>query len=241
MTDRETRSRIRSYFEGAGFERLRMVYSDEPCEGFRRAIRRGHTQVVEAVLSWLASPLGMQAQTVLDAGCGTGSVAVPLALAGARVDAIDFSARMIAAAEERAGAAGVPAGRVRFSIGDLSSVTGSYDVVLCIDVFARYSTVASLDILKQLAGLAKSRLIFTFTPKKALDPLWLTIGGLVAKRRRAPPLYTHPVGVLSDALGSLGWRVYRRVQISAGGKSYFCCLTEARPEGGGARQRNAEN
>ena len=229
MTDSET-SQIRSYFEGAGFESLRVVYSDEACDGFRRSMRRGHSRVVETVLSWLAAPAGTEMQTVLDAGCGTGSLAVPLALSGARVDGIDFSMKMISAAEDRARRAETPPGRLRFSVGDLSTVDRSYDAVVCIDVFARYSTEASIAMLKQLAGLARSRLIFTFTPKKALDPLWLAIGGLVAGLRKAPPLCTHRSDVFARALGVLGWRIQRQEQISCGGRSYFCRLVEARPE-----------
>jgi magnesium-protoporphyrin O-methyltransferase len=230
MPDSDKSQKIRSYFEGAGFESMRLVYSDEACDGFRLAMRRGHNQVVETVLSWLASPAGTEVQTVLDAGCGTGSLAVPLALAGARVDAIDFSENMIAAAEQRSRRAEIPPGRLKFSIGDLASVGGGYDAVVCIDVFARYSTEASVAMLQQLAERARSRLIFTFTPKKALDPLWLAIGGLVASLRKAPPLHTHPSGVIAGSLGALGWKIHRQEQISSGGKSYFCCLVEARRE-----------
>jgi magnesium-protoporphyrin O-methyltransferase len=234
MTNTEIKHRIRSYFEGPGFDSLRVVYSDERCDGFRNAIRRGHTQVVETVVSWLSPAHVMETQSVLDAGCGTGALAVPLALAGARVDAIDFSAKMIEAARERARRAQTPPGRLNLAVGDLSSVNALYDAVVCIDVFARYSTEATIELLKQLASRAGSRLIFTFTPKKAMDPVWLAIGGLVAKRRQAPPLYTHSTEAITEGLRTLGWTIHRRVQISAGWNSYFCCLVEARPEGGGA-------
>jgi magnesium-protoporphyrin O-methyltransferase len=231
MSNPKNKDGIQSYFEGAGFDSLRVVYSDEACDGFRSAIRRGHSQVVETVVSWLRPVKGMDTQSVLDVGCGTGAVAVPLAIAGARVDAIDFSARMIQAAQERARRAQVPPARLKFAVGDLSSVNASYDAVVCIDVFARYSTEASIGLLKQLASRANSRLIFTFTPKKAMDPLWLAIGGLVAKRRQAPPLYTHSTEAITGGLRTLGWTIHRQAQISAGWKSYFCCLVEARPEG----------
>jgi len=146
-----------------------------------------------------------------------------------RVDAIDFSAKMIEAAKERASRAQAPPERLRFAIGDLSSVSESYDAVVCIDVFARYSTEASMEILKRLSSLARSRMIFTFTPKKVMDPVLLAIGGLVAKRRQAPPLYTHSKEAIAKTLGSLGWTIHRQTQVSAGWNSYFCCLVEARP------------
>lgn len=228
MTDTQIKDRIQSYFDGAGFDSLRLVYGDEACDGFRSAIRRGHREVIETVVSWLDPSQGLGTRSVLDAGCGTGSLAVPLALAGARVDAIDFSAKMIEAAKERARRAQAPLDRLRFVVGDLASVSEPYDVVVCIDVFARYSTEASMGILKQLCSLARSRTIFTYTPKKALDPVLLAIGGVVAKRRQAPPLHTHSKEAIAKTLQTLGWTIHRQVQISAGWKSYFCCLVEAR-------------
>ena len=43
-------------------------------------IRTGHAQTVEKVLGWLDEEGGVQGTTVCDAGCGTGSLTVPLAL-----------------------------------------------------------------------------------------------------------------------------------------------------------------
>ena len=68
--------------------------------------------------------------SILDVGCGTGSLAVLLAQAGYDVHGIDFSARMVAAAREKARAAGV---EVRFEVGDAQAPlveAASYDVVL---------------------------------------------------------------------------------------------------------------
>jgi magnesium-protoporphyrin O-methyltransferase len=219
---------IKSYFEGAGFDRLRMAYADKVDEGYKSSIRDGHREVVETVVDWLGQTLDQC--SLLDAGCGTGAIAVPLALAGARVDAIDLSSRMIAEGEARAREANVPTGRLKFAVGDLAAVEQTYDAVVCIDVFARYSTEASIGILKQLATLAKSRLIFTYTPKQLLDPVLLAIGGFVAKRRQAPPLYTHSKKAIAGSLASLGWKIHRQKLVTAGWKSYFCCLVEARRE-----------
>lgn len=43
-------------------------------------IRQGHAQTVEKVLRWLDEEGGVEGVTVCDAGCGTGSLAIPLAL-----------------------------------------------------------------------------------------------------------------------------------------------------------------
>jgi len=68
--------------------------------------------------------------SVLDVGCGTGSLSVLLAQAGHDVHGIDFSEKMVAAARRKADAAGVAA---RFEVDDAqapSVAPASCDVVL---------------------------------------------------------------------------------------------------------------
>ena len=55
-------------------------------------IREGHAQTVDKVLSWL--PDDLSGVTVCDAGCGTGSLALPLAMRGADVAGFDISQAM---------------------------------------------------------------------------------------------------------------------------------------------------
>lgn len=43
-------------------------------------IRTGHQQTVDKVLAWLDEEGGVKGTTVCDAGCGTGSLSLPLAL-----------------------------------------------------------------------------------------------------------------------------------------------------------------
>jgi magnesium-protoporphyrin O-methyltransferase len=228
MTELQELSPIQSYFDGAGFERLRVIYSEEQCTGFRRIVRQGHRQVVDTVLSWLQPQNIRESQTVLDAGCGTGSLSIPLAQAGAMVDGIDFSERMIEAANDRARQLDVSAGRLAFGVRDLKSISHAYDTVVCIDVFARYSTEAAIDMLRHLSSLARGRLIFTFTPKTVLDYLLRAIGAVYARRSKALPLYTHSRKAMLSALESFGWTIHREAKFSAGFRSYFCRLVEAR-------------
>lgn len=68
--------------------------------------------------------------SVLDVGCGTGSLSVLLAQCGYEVHGIDFSEQMLAAARQKADNAGVA---VRFEVGDAQAPSleqASYDVVL---------------------------------------------------------------------------------------------------------------
>ena len=65
----------------------------------------------------LARQAAEQGQAVLELGCGTGRVTIPIALAGAQVTGLDSSPAMLDIARERAEGAGV---RVRWVEGDMA-------------------------------------------------------------------------------------------------------------------------
>jgi SAM-dependent methyltransferase len=69
--------------------------------------------------------------TVLDIGCGTGSLAVLLAEAGHSVEGLDASPAMLAAARAKAMPAGVPIGLVEGDPTDPPFAPGCADAVLC--------------------------------------------------------------------------------------------------------------
>lgn len=79
-------------------------------------------------------------KTVCDCGCGTGSLAIPMAEEGATVYASDISQGMVESSKERAIASGVE-DKCVFTQSDLESVEGSYDVVTCLDVLIHYPKV----------------------------------------------------------------------------------------------------
>jgi SAM-dependent methyltransferase len=100
------------------------AFDEEPDHGLR------DPGVRAAWAALLRARLPPAPATVLDLGCGTGSLAVLLAEAGYAVQGLDFSERMVAAAEAKARAAGVAA---RFRQGDAAAPpypAGSADVVL---------------------------------------------------------------------------------------------------------------
>ncbi|WIX80256.1 class I SAM-dependent methyltransferase [Amycolatopsis carbonis] len=82
-------------------------------------------------VAWRELLLSLMPETpasVVDLGCGTGSLAVLLAEAGYEVCGVDLSRRMLALAEDKAAAAEV---RVEFRHGDVADPpAGAYDVVL---------------------------------------------------------------------------------------------------------------
>lgn len=228
MTNTQERGSIQKYFEDVGFKSLSAIYGEAECDGFRAAVRKGHSEMIGTILNWLGAPDTAGMGSVLDAGCGTGALSIPLAASGVPVDAVDFSHNMIKAARENAACAGIPASRLRLAVEDFMSISRSYESVVCVDVLARYSTWAAKDVLRHLSTIATSRLILTYTPKRLFDRLWLTIGNGYARYKGSARLYTHREADLTAALAHLGWMIHRRVEIASGLRSYFCCLVECR-------------
>ncbi len=84
------------------WDRLAASFDDEPDHGLRDpAILAAWTKLFAA---WLPAPR----RTVLDAGCGTGSLSLLLAGLGHTVTGIDLSPAMVARAQAKALAAGLP-------------------------------------------------------------------------------------------------------------------------------------
>ena len=102
---------VKGYFETTGFDRWNRIYSDsDDVNKVQRNIRIGHQKTVDEVLVWLAEQGNLPQRSFCDAGCGVGSLAIPLALAGAgSVEASDLSEAMVAEARRRAGEAGLHA------------------------------------------------------------------------------------------------------------------------------------
>ena len=93
---------VKGYFETTGFERWNRIYSDsDAVNKVQRNIRIGHQKTVDAVLGWLQEQGGLAERSFCDAGCGVGSLAIPLALAGAgSVEASDLSEAMVEEARQ---------------------------------------------------------------------------------------------------------------------------------------------
>ena len=82
---------------------------------------------------------GFQGETICDAGCGVGSLAIPMAQLGAKVSASDISAAMANEGRQRAKAIlKSQASRCTFATSDLEELKGKYDTVTCVDVMIHY-------------------------------------------------------------------------------------------------------
>lgn len=89
------------------------------------------------VLSWLKNEDNSK-KTVCDAGCGVGSLALPMATKFQKVYASDIAASMTSEASERAKQLKLK--NLEFKVSDMENLKGSYDTVTCIDVMIHYPT-----------------------------------------------------------------------------------------------------
>lgn len=116
--------------------------------------------------------------SVVDLGCGTGSLSVLLAQAGHDVRGVDLSPRMVAAAQEKADSAGVPAVFVQGDASQPPCAPASCDVVLARHVLWALPDPAAA--LKIWVDLLKPGGLLVL-----IEGRWSTGAGLTAAECRA--------------------------------------------------------
>lgn len=228
---------VKKYFNTSGFERWNKIYGEtDEVNKVQLDIRKGHAQTVSKVLAWVdadaasgdASSPGVAGRTVCDAGCGTGSLTIPLAQRGARVSASDISAAMVGEAERRyreAKSGGAGGEDPVFEAKDLESVGGKYDTVCCLDVMIHYPQDKADAMVGHLASLAERRVVVSFAPYTPQYALLKRIGELFPGPAKATRAYLHRESDVEAALQRAGFRVTRREMTAT--SFYFSRLLEA--------------
>ena len=87
------RGELETYFDRTAVEAWKRLTSDAPVSRIRATVRAGRDAMRATLLSWL--PEDLRGARLLDAGCGTGALAVEAARRGAEVVAIDLSPTLI--------------------------------------------------------------------------------------------------------------------------------------------------
>jgi len=221
---------VGDYFETEGFQRWRRIYDDaeNDVNSVQKDIRDGHAKTIDIALDWLTSGNDIEGKSVCDAGCGTGSLTIPLALQGAKVSASDISSAMVEEASRRfqVAAAGQPkAVTPVFEAKDLESLSGTYNTVTCLDVVIHYPPPKLREMLETLASSAEERLIISFAPWTPVLGLLKRIGELFPGKSKATRAYLHSEEDVEQMLKSLGWKVVRRDMTST--SFYFSTIIEA--------------
>jgi magnesium-protoporphyrin O-methyltransferase len=224
MTATDDKTIVREYFNATGFDRWRRIYGNGDVNKVQLDIRKGHQQTVDTVLSWLTAD-GLSGVTICDAGCGVGSLSLPLAQAGAIVYASDISEKMVGEAQERATAAGIPAEKLTFAVQDLESLSGEFHTVICLDVLIHYPPEQAIAMIGHLSGLATDRIILSFAPKTLAYSLLKRIGDFFPGPSKATRAYLHPEATIVKALTANGWTIQRHAMTKT--RFYFSRLLEA--------------
>ena len=203
---------VKGYFETTGFERWNRIYSDsDDVNRVQRNIRIGHQKTVDNVLAWLQEQGGLESRSFCDAGCGVGSLTLPLAQLGAgSIAASDLSAAMVQEAERRAGELGVKPGQISFLASDLESLEGRYDTVICLDVFIHYPQAPAEEMVRHLASMAERHLIVSFAPYTPLLALLKGIGQLFPGPSKTTRAYTLREDGIVAAAEAAGFVLRRR-------------------------------
>lgn len=180
------RNELETYFDRTAVEAWKRLTSEAPVGGIRATVRAGRNEMRDNLLSWL--PQDLRAARVLDAGCGSGALAVELARRGAEVLAVDISPSLIEIACERAPKDVAP-GRINWRVGDmLEPAFGRFDYVVAMDSFVHYD---GPDVARVISGLAErttEAILFTVAPRTFALTVMHAVGRFFPRSDRAPAI-----------------------------------------------------
>ncbi len=211
------RGEIENYFDRTAAQAWARLTSDAPLGRVRANVRAGRDRMRATLLSWL--PQDLSGRRVLDAGCGTGALAVEAARRGATVVAIDLSPTLVALAAERLPADLAP--RIRFLSGDmLDDGLGHFDHVVLMDSLIHYRSAQAVGALERLAPRVRESIIFTHVPSNPLLVTMRAVGRCFPRGDRAPDVepvaHVRLARELADAPGLAGWAIGRDARVSGG-------------------------
>ncbi|MBJ6122974.1 magnesium protoporphyrin IX methyltransferase [Sphingomonas mollis] len=179
----DRRTRLETYFDRTASKTWERLTSDAPVSGIRATVRAGRDRMRKTLLSWL--PADMTGLRLLDAGCGTGALAVEAARRGAEVVAIDVAASLVDVARERAPARLT----IDWRVGDmLDPALGRFDHVVAMDSLIHYDAFDIVDVVAGLADRTRGSLLFTFAPSTRPLVVMHAIGKLFPRADRAPAI-----------------------------------------------------
>ncbi len=180
----QRRGQLETYFDRTAVDAWARLTSDAPVSGIRATVRAGRNEMRRALLSWL--PTDLRGKRVLDAGCGTGALAVEVARRGAQVLAIDLSPKLVQLAADRL-PHDIGFGHIDFRVGDLLDPSlGEFDHVVSMDSLIHYNTTDLVRTLGNLAERTRNSVVFTFAPRTALLSVMHAVGKFFPRGDRAP-------------------------------------------------------
>ena len=209
--EKNEKAEVTEYFNGTGFDRWNRIYSEsDDINKVQKNIRIGHQKTVDDVISWLKEYDNIKDKSFCDAGCGVGSLSIPLAKFGAKsIHLSDISEAMINETKSRAKEEGLDFNKLNFRTSDLENLKGSFNTVICLDVFIHYPQQEAEAMVKHLCKLSEERLIVSFAPYTPLLALLKGIGQLFPGPSKTTRAYTlRETGIIKAAKQS-GFKVVK--------------------------------
>ena len=210
------RGEIETYFDRTAAQAWARLTSTEPVGRIRATVRAGRDRMRSTLLGWL--PEDLRGRRILDAGCGTGALAVEAARRGADVLAVDLSPTLVELARERL-PSDLGVGHVLFVSGDfLDPGFGEFDHVVAMDSVIHYERDDALRVLTALARRTRESIAFTFAPRTPALAAMHAVGRFFPRSDRAPAIVPVAQQAMQRALdtGIPGWGCARTLRVASG-------------------------
>ncbi len=218
----QRRGEIEDYFDRTAMKAWEQLTSTAPVGRIRSTVRAGRDRMRAQLLSWL--PQDLHGLRVLDAGCGTGALAVEAAHRGAHVVAIDLSPQLVEVAVKRV-AQHLETfechGHIDFRSGDFTDASlGEFDYVVAMDSLIHYNAQDAVRVLQGWAGRTRKSMVFTFAPSNPMLLGMKAVGRMFPRANRAP--WIEPVAEktlrqrLAAQPGLQSWQAGRTQRVSSG-------------------------
>nr|WP_315474642.1 magnesium protoporphyrin IX methyltransferase [uncultured Sandarakinorhabdus sp.] len=179
------RAKLETYFDRTALDAWAAMTSEAPVSKVRATVRAGRQEMRDTLLSWL--PQDLSGRRILDAGCGTGMLAIEAARRGADVVGIDVSPQLIEIGKER-----LPddvKGKISLHAGDmLDPAYGHFDHIVSMDVLIHYESDQIAAATAKLAERTRHSMLFTFAPGTPLLRTARAIGQFFPKSDRSPSI-----------------------------------------------------
>ena len=196
-----TRDRVEDYFDRSATKTWERLTSDAPVSGVRATVRAGRERMHALMLAQF--PEDMQGMRVLDAGCGTGAMAVALAKRGADVVAADISPSLVEIAKKR-----MPAylpGQITWVAGDMFEATeGGFDHAVAMDSMIYYRAADIAGLLGKARTRVSGKFVFTIAPRTLPLMMMWRVGKLFPRSDRSPVMIPHTATGIADAMRRAG-------------------------------------
>ncbi len=205
------RAQLETYFDRTAVAAWARLTSDAPVSGIRATVRAGRDKMRATLLSYL--PADLTGLRILDAGCGTGALAVEAAARGAEVVAIDLSSTLVDLARERAG----HHLNIDFRTGDMADpALGRFDHVVAMDSLIHYRAPDMARVAISLAARAERSLVFTFAPRTPLLSAMHAVGKIFPRGDRSPAIEPVTPPHIRKLIEAEGLRTLRTDRVAGG-------------------------